>query len=180
MAGKHSMNLAERALHELLTMEDINQATKEMLETQLTARGNTVLYCAAASCSIEIVQAILDKGVNPNNGLLSSSSSTDDKCSPLMIAAMHKKWDIVLLLLARGANATLLNYQKWNVLHYAAEKCAPDDIIKSLILAGADPKGKNSDRRTPADIARERGYLSTASYIEHFHETSIKSANFIA
>jgi ankyrin repeat protein len=63
-------------------------------------------------------------------------------------------------------------------LHYAAESGAPDDVIKALLDAGADPKAKDDDGRTPADIARENKETATASLIEQFYVPPTKSANF--
>jgi ankyrin repeat protein len=66
-----------------------------------------------------------------------------------------------------------------NALHCAAYRGAPDDIIKALIDAGADPKAKNIYGKTPADHAREYEHPATASLIEQFI-APIKSANLMA
>jgi ankyrin repeat protein len=65
------------------------------------------------------------------------------------------------------------------VLHYAAYSGAPDDIIKALIDAGADPKVKDNHGKTPGDFARDGKHISTASYIEQYGMAPIKSANLI-
>jgi hypothetical protein len=57
------INLAQRAFEGNLTVEEVNRATKEKLEDDMYV-GCTVLYCASCNCGIEIVEAILDKGVN--------------------------------------------------------------------------------------------------------------------
>jgi hypothetical protein len=57
------INLAERACRRELTVEEVNGATKEKLETD-KYDGYTVLYWASRECGIEIVEAILDKNVN--------------------------------------------------------------------------------------------------------------------
>jgi hypothetical protein len=64
-----------------------------------------------------------------------------------------------------------------NALHNAASRGAPDDIIKALIDAGADPKAKDYYGKTPADIAREE-FPATAAFIERFI-APIKSANLM-
>jgi hypothetical protein len=58
-----SSNLAQRAFYGKLTVEEVNRATKEKLETDKDG-GYTVLYCASYNCGIEVVEAILDKNVN--------------------------------------------------------------------------------------------------------------------
>jgi hypothetical protein len=59
-----SNNLAERAIEGELTVEEVNRATKEKLEEKDFSYGYTVLYWASKRCGIEVVEAILDKGVN--------------------------------------------------------------------------------------------------------------------
>jgi hypothetical protein len=58
-----AINLAERAYKGELTVEEVNRATKEKLEKDEYS-GDTVLYLVSRYCSIEVVKAILDKGVN--------------------------------------------------------------------------------------------------------------------
>jgi hypothetical protein len=58
------INLADFAYDGELTVEEVNEATKEKLEEDKDQYGNTVLYCASYKCGIDVVEAILDKGVN--------------------------------------------------------------------------------------------------------------------
>jgi hypothetical protein len=58
-----STNLAERAYEGKLTVEEVNSATKKKLETDMIG-GYPVLFWASGKCSIEVVEAILDKKVN--------------------------------------------------------------------------------------------------------------------
>jgi hypothetical protein len=58
-----TFNLAERACYEELTIEEVNRETKEKLEDNKYA-GYRVLYWASAYCPVEVVEAILDKGVD--------------------------------------------------------------------------------------------------------------------
>jgi pyruvate/2-oxoglutarate dehydrogenase complex dihydrolipoamide acyltransferase (E2) component len=67
-----SINLAERAREGKLTVEEVNGTTKEKLEGDKYLEC-TVLFCASSNCPIEVVEAILDKGVNIN-GLSTSVS----------------------------------------------------------------------------------------------------------
>jgi ankyrin repeat protein len=64
-------------------------------------------------------------------------------------------------------------------LHHAARGGVPDDIIKALIDAGADPTAKNDDGETPADVARQEEHPATASLIEQYSMAPIKSANLM-
>jgi hypothetical protein len=56
-------NLALCAFSGKLTVQEVNDATKEKL-VEDNFRGDTVLYCASRYCGIKIVEAILDKIVN--------------------------------------------------------------------------------------------------------------------
>jgi hypothetical protein len=58
-----SIKLAERASLGKLTVEEVNGATKEKVEEK-DKSGFMVLYYASFYCSIEVVEAILDKKVN--------------------------------------------------------------------------------------------------------------------
>jgi ankyrin repeat protein len=167
-----TINLAVLARDGKLTVAEVNLTTKEKLEED-RGLGYTVFYWACERCSVEVIEAILNKGVNID-GL------SDNKLTALMGAALYRKWDIITVLLRRGANAKLLHTEnKSNVLHCAAYNGAPDYIIKALIDAGADPNAKNSNGITPIDYARAAGYLATASFIEQYSMAPTKSANFV-
>jgi ankyrin repeat protein len=64
-------------------------------------------------------------------------------------------------------------------LHWAAQAGAPDDIIKAIIDAGADPKDKNDEGKTPVDLAYVCEHPATASLIEQYGMAPIKSANLM-
>jgi hypothetical protein len=59
------VNLAECAWGGMLTVEEVNAATKKMLEDDKFV-GCTVLYWASYNCGIEAVEAIINKGVDVN------------------------------------------------------------------------------------------------------------------
>jgi hypothetical protein len=61
---QQEVNLAEHAFHGKLTVKEVNAATKEKLEKDMTLTGDTVLVYASERCGIKVVEAILDKGVN--------------------------------------------------------------------------------------------------------------------
>jgi hypothetical protein len=60
-------NLAERAAEGKLTVEEVRKATKEKVESDKTSDGDTVLFWAShGECGIEVVEAILNNGVDVN------------------------------------------------------------------------------------------------------------------
>jgi ankyrin repeat protein len=167
-------NLAVLAFEKLLTVEDVRLATKEKLEEDKSKSGYTVLYWACICCHDDVVEAILEKGVDIN-GLSNKNVTAISGC------AFNHKWDRLKMLLSRGANVNLLDTSNMSPLHRTVDSIefeAPHDIIDALILAGVDPQGRDGDGKTPADIAREKGHETTALYIEQFY-APIKSANMM-
>jgi hypothetical protein len=57
------INLAERARDGKLTVEEVKAATKDKLEEDKYV-GFMVLFWASNKCGIDVVEGILDKGVN--------------------------------------------------------------------------------------------------------------------
>jgi ankyrin repeat protein len=132
------------------------------------------LHWACKRCPVEIVEAILDKGVNIDE------LSTKSNWTPWMNAADDKKWDVVKFLLVRGANSLLVESQNMlNVLHIAASRGAPHDIIKDLIDHGADPLAITVQGKTPGDIASECGHPTTTAASIQLYVTPVKSANLL-
>jgi ankyrin repeat protein len=64
-------------------------------------------------------------------------------------------------------------------LHSAGQFGAPDNIVKALIDASADPQAKDKDGKTPADLAHYNDHVSTDEFIEQYVTVPTKSANFI-
>jgi hypothetical protein len=86
------INLGLRANIGDLTVEEVNAATKHKLEED-TWSGVTVLYLASICCEIEIVEAILDKGVNID-GLSSVSIGDVTYYQVIVIKLTHFNYGI--------------------------------------------------------------------------------------
>jgi hypothetical protein len=89
-------SLAVRAIEGKLTVEDIQQSTKQKLEEDRSISGNSVLYCACWHSSIDVIEAILDKGVDVNvksRGLVSniyiSQPITTYSCTTQILTLIH-------------------------------------------------------------------------------------------
>jgi ankyrin repeat protein len=96
------LNLADLARDGLLTIQHVQQATKDTLETdRYSLMKFTVLFCATWKCSYEVVEAILNKGVDLNQ------ISTSNNMTALVGTVDETRWDIVMLLLNRGADASI-------------------------------------------------------------------------
>jgi ankyrin repeat protein len=169
MAYDYDNNLAYRAYSGELTITEVYCADIRNLVKDTFISYKT-LFWASAKCSMEIVQAILDRNVNVNE------LSCDDD-SALFGASYYQRSENVKLLLERGADASLVNTFNCNALHYAMQNYAPIDIIEALIDGGADPRLINCDGKTSADIARENNWY--IYFIQQFFP-SVKSAKVIA
>jgi ankyrin repeat protein len=159
-----------------LTVAQVNAATKQKLEANLDLSQCTALYWASKESSIEVVKAILDKGVDINQ-----ISGYRNYCTALKVAVQERRWAVVELLLQKGATPKLSDMDEdgWDELHFAAYHSAPSDIIRTLIYAGANPHDKDYRGKSPADLARGHGNKSLGSYIEHFTMAPTKSANLM-
>ena len=94
---------------------------------------------------------LLDHGANP-----SLASSNALRLAPLHSAVAADSFELVDLLLARGAEPNSKESSGSTPLHNAAgHGNAP--IIERLLAAGADRAALNNDGKTPADIAKQYG-----------------------
>ncbi|KAL8851051.1 MAG: hypothetical protein Q9221_004041 [Calogaya cf. arnoldii] len=71
---------------------------------------------------------------------LGQSSNTRVVETPMMIAARDRRWNIVKLLLASGADPNIAASKPWTVLRYAAAGNAPLEIIELMTDATTDIK----------------------------------------
>jgi ankyrin repeat protein len=164
-------DVPSKAWNAKLTEEEIQLAPLEHLEEKGNG-GGTVLYYSSRNCTLNIVQALVDRGVNIN-GL------SKDDWSPLMGAVNYKRWDNAKLLLERGANAQLYNKDGWSAIQMAVYNNVPIDLLQDLIHHGADVLAKNPNGHNCFEIACDQGHTELASYLEQYITPS-KSANIIA
>lgn len=75
----------------------------------------TALHYAAASGSVKAVNMLLSAGANLD--ALSPNSTT-----PLMMAARENREDVVMLLLSRGADPTIVNQSGYNAAGYSLKR----------------------------------------------------------
>jgi ankyrin repeat protein len=164
-------NYAQLAFEDKLTIAEIQHADKKRLDEDVY-EGFTVLYHACGKCSVQIVQALLDREVDID-GL------SKGHWPPLTSAAGKHKWDNFKLLLDRGANAKYTTKDGWNILHFAAGNGAPVEIINFLLDAGIDVMAVNQGGYSPLDIAKSNQYSGTVSYLEGIINPPVKSANLL-
>ncbi|XP_013413021.1 ankyrin-3 [Lingula anatina] len=110
--------------------------------------GQITPLCAAIEMShanIKIISMLLEAGADPN--LCSEGDNT-----PVMIASVENKPDVVKLLIDHGGDVNLVNNMGYQALHWAAWDNHVG-VMKELLSAGAKPDCQTSDKNTPLSLA---------------------------
>lgn len=120
--------------------------------------------------AIESLRAIAAK--KPKVDILVSRGPT--RQSPLMIAAEYGAVDAVKILLDAGANPNFANGGKYTALDYAVDR-APRfveiaeadriEIVRLLLVAGAQKNTKGADGLTPLERARKAGNAAAVALL---------------
>ena len=86
--------------------------------------------------------------------------------TPLIIAILEGKYDVVEVLLKQGADINAIGGWWFRTpLHYASE-AGYENIVELLISNGADVNAEGSDDATPLDLAVEQGYINIIDLLE--------------
>ncbi len=179
--------------------------------TYQDTNGSTPLHIAAANGQVEAVTLLLQytaadlpnqKGMTPialavKDGnllvldtLLASKPTlnlntleTKQKNTPLLLAVIRKRTDIVAALLRNGANTQVSNDFKSTPLHWAAFQNTPL-IALQLIQRGANINAKDNNDETPLMLAAEAGNTEVLgillTFSEQIDEENIKKAMEVA
>ena len=110
-------------------------------------RGYTPLHIAADSIFSAVIAALLDAGAEVD-------ARDEEGRTPLHWAAWGGGPEIVAAYLDGGANIEARDHREMTPLHHAADKCRSPVVISVLLDAGADPKARARDLRTPWDFFR--------------------------
>lgn len=134
-----------------------------------TMNGKTTLMIASHRNDAEIVLALLTAGADPN---LHDNSGN----GPLHQAAYYGSVDVLRILISNGADVNLKNIGGFTALTKTAHiECAGHwiETARILLLNGADRNLKEMHGRTTADLARSRGFIKLANFIDNFDMNSV-------
>ena len=119
------------------------------------ARGRTALQLALREDSDKALASLLS---DPRVDVLSPNDKGE---TPLMLAAIKGKLDVVKQLVARGAR---INQPGWTPLHYACS--GPDDGVSAWLLKqGAEINARSPNGTTPLMMAARYGTPTSAEIL---------------
>jgi ankyrin repeat protein len=124
-----------------------------------SADGVTALHLACFYGQAETVECLLEAGADPSARARNEHGST-----PLQEAASTGQLNIVLLLLAHGAEPDAADNQGWTALHLAASK-GHQNVVEALLLFGTRFR-RTQKGQTPRDLALANGHVETARVLD--------------
>ncbi|CAG8521283.1 34133_t:CDS:2, partial [Gigaspora margarita] len=189
----------------------VNYLLKSNVEVDLQDEfGETALFQAAAAGNADVVKTLLkdDASVDLSNTsnvsplLIAAYHGHSYACRMLLdrghaninqrdmtnktaiaYAAHNGHGPAVETLLVRGANVNIVDVYLWSPLMLAAYK-GRSNIVRQLLLAGADNRLKTANGKTASQLARDGGYLHVSDMIENFimpkHVDSRESKVFLS
>ena len=123
--------------------------------------GKTALHYALGSLnfSFEILCCLIEKGADVNTG-------SNDKLTPLMIAAEKGHINALTFLIKFGADVDLQDKNGKTALHYALSGSDVScEILSCLIEMGADVNAGGNINHTPLMIAAEKGHINAVTFL---------------
>lgn len=121
------------------------------------ANGRSVMAEAARLGMTDVVQAILDRGMDPDY-------AAQEEDPALLYAAAHGYADIVGTLIDARANINATTVQGATALHLAA-RAGHEQIVRMLVEAGANVELKIGSA-TAADVARRAEQIAITNYLD--------------
>ena len=108
--------------------------------------GRTALHHAVGN--YETVRCLIENGANVN-------ATTNDNCTPLMIASKYDDLRVINLLIKHGANVELQDKDGRTALYHAVMEPWNYRTVRCLIENGANVNATTNDNCTPLMIASE-------------------------
>ena len=182
MQSKHGVDLFAESI-----MQDDLEEFKFLVENGADVNNYNILGIISNKGYFEMVQYLVDKGVNVNekdsNGDTSLhhaimggsyyipeivkilvdkgadiNAKNNDNMSPLHFASIYNgNLEVVSFLVDKGANVNVTTINNWTPLHFAAYN-GNLEIVKFLVEKHSDPNAKNNSNQTPFDIAFKKRF----------------------
>lgn len=135
--------------------------------------GMTPLHRAAQTGAIEMMSLLISKRADVN-AVLHNPVGFADLDTPLHVAVSYlsvsddeTRIKMIELLLKSGANVNAKNHFNETPLFEAAFLSGPN-IVKELLAKGADPSIRNTDGKSPLDMAKEFKKTENIKVLEDF------------
>lgn len=143
--------------NDLVALKKIMAISKD--KNIVDASGNNLLHYATGKGNKEMVEFLLDEGVNPNK-------VNQYGGFPLLVATTYGNADVVKLLIDRGAGGKV-NDMGYGVapLHVAAQQ-GNIAVARLLLDAGADIDKKNSNGWHAIKVAKKAKQKSMKKYLK--------------
>ncbi|HKS26472.1 MAG TPA: ankyrin repeat domain-containing protein [Pyrinomonadaceae bacterium] len=135
-----SSGVKERAAHATIRQPSFSfQRYKEHIKTiepvPPTQSLTEALIKAAQACDLDKIGLLVAQGVDVN-------AMSDDKCTPLMIAALGGDTEMVEALFGKGAEAGVAGRDGWTALMIATIE-GHAEVVRALVEHGADVNAVN-------------------------------------
>ena len=117
-----------------------------------------MLLAAARKCDRNAIEALLDDGGSVNQREIDEARPRKDGATPLHVVVQQSNSELVELLLARGADTTLVDANGCTALHHAAV-LEDAEIARMLLASKADATSLDKAGENPLHYAARSGRL---------------------
>lgn len=180
--GRHSTTVGARtplehaaASGNLNLVHGLLKAGANELEGWKACRGRTLLDAAALGGNADVMCALLQAGCGPDVNVVAASTGR----SALYQSIVGKNEAAARRPVLFGADVNFEHRADKAGPLIAAVKAGYDDLVRDLLIAGADPNTRQSDcfEGTPLHAAAERGLASTVSVLLSSPKTDKNALN---
>eukprot|EP00438_Fugacium_kawagutii_P014931 Skav215671 [mRNA] locus=scaffold310:174339:175472:- [translate_table: standard] len=169
-----------------LLVEAGAQKDAAVTETAGVTKGTRPIHCAIHTSQLEVVRFLVEAGASADGTLAPAvlcgnsevvelllksraaiDAASEDGITPLHVAAVHGKWDMVKLLVDSGAdkNAATAEEGMTALCFASAEGCL--EMVEWLVEAGADKDVVTAEGKTAFSWAVERRHMEVAKFLLH-------------
>ena len=169
-----------------INVQDVNQKTglyhavennqesvvKHLLENNVNANlsnyhNSTPLHISSQRGYVRITELLLSNGAK-------TDLRDNDGDTPLLCCAFGGNVEIAKMLLQKDPSAILyINLKNYSVLHYSAE-AGHLDMTRFLLSQGASKLLKNSDDKTPEQVAMDNNFGEIAKVIADYSSNLLR------